>query len=264
MYSANVIGPWSLIARRIASATCSLMARSMPPRAVAQAPQAGGGRAWENPGVVDELRLAASVIAGRDGSAGLELLVIERSRSSRFLPGYVAFPGGATDPGDADLAVEWFGTADEISRACAIRELSEETALALTVDGLGPIGSWDPLSPVGMAPPTPEQLPEIAHWIAPEEVPVRFDARYFAVESIDGLEPTPDGSEAASAWWATAEELLADHEAGRQKLYWPTFFTMTHLAACASVADLLALRFETREPTDDDVERLPRATFWQD
>ena len=105
MYSANVMGPWSPIARRIASATCSLMARSMR----------RWGHAWENPGVVDELRLAASVIAGRDGSAGLELLVIERSRSSRFLPGYVAFPGGATDPGDADLAVEWFGTADEIS-----------------------------------------------------------------------------------------------------------------------------------------------------
>jgi 8-oxo-dGTP pyrophosphatase MutT (NUDIX family) len=214
--------------------------------------------------VADKLRLAASVIAGRDGSGGLELLVIERSRSSRFLPGYVAFPGGATDGGDAALAVEWFGTADETSRACAIRELSEETALVLTVDGMGPIGGWDPLSPVGMAPPSLEQLPEIAHWIAPEDVPVRFDARYYAVEAIDGLEPTPDGTEAASAWWASAAELLADHEAGRRKLYWPTFFTLTTLVACGSVADLLALRFETREPTDDEVERLPRATFWQD
>ena len=214
--------------------------------------------------MVDELRLAASVIAGRDGSAGLELLVIERSRSSRFLPGYVAFPGGATDPGDADLAVEWFGTADEISRACAIRELSEETALALTVDGLGPIGSWDPLSPVGMAPPTLEQLPEIAHWIAPEEVPVRFDARYFAVEAIGGSNRPRTVRRPRRPGGSTADELLADHEAGRRKLYWPTFFTMTHLAACSSVADLLALRFETREPTEDDVERLPRATFWQD
>ena len=68
--------------------------------------------------MADEIRLAASVIAGRDGSGGLELLVIERSRSSRFLPGYVAFPGGATDGGDAALALEWFGTEDEISRAC--------------------------------------------------------------------------------------------------------------------------------------------------
>ena len=220
--------------------------------------------AWENPGVVDELRLAASVVAGRDGAGGLELLVIERSRSSRFLPGYVAFPGGATDPGDAVLAAEWFGTEDEISRACAIRELSEETALVVTVDGMGPIGSWDPLSPVGMAPPSPDQLPEIAHWIAPEEVPVRFDARYYAAEGFDGLEPTPDGSEAASAWWTTAQELLAGHDAGTRKLYWPTYFTLTHLATCSSVADLLALRFETREPTNEDVERMPRSTFWQD
>ena len=43
-----------------------------------------------------------------------------------------------------------------------------------------------------------------------------------------------------------------------------TASTMTSIAECSSVADLLALRFETREPTDDDVERLPRATFWQD
>ncbi len=253
MNSANVIGPWSRIAPRIASG--HLLAHGEEYAAV---------HAWENPGVVDELRLAASVVAGRDGAGGLELLVIERSRSSRFLPGYVAFPGGATDAGDAALAVEWFGTEDETSRACAIRELSEETALVLTVDGMGPIGSWDPLSPVGMAPPSPDQLPEIAHWIAPEEVPVRFDARYYAAEAFDGLEPTPDGSEAASAWWASAQELLAEHEAGTRKLYWPTYFTLTHLATCSTVADLLALRFETREPTEEDVERMPRSTFWQD
>jgi 8-oxo-dGTP pyrophosphatase MutT (NUDIX family) len=211
-----------------------------------------------------DLRLAASVIAGRDGSAGLELLVIERSRSSRFLPGYVAFPGGASDPSDADLAAEWFGTAEEASRACAIRELAEETGLALTVDGLGPVGGWDPLNPVHLAPPSADQLHEIAHWIAPEEVPVRFDARYFAVASIEGLQPTPDGSEAASAWWASPSELVEDHRAGRRKLYWPTFYTMTQLSACGSVAELLALRFDAREATDDEVGSLPRATFWQD
>lgn len=214
--------------------------------------------------MVDELRLAASVIAGRDAPAGLELLVIERSRASRFLPGYVAFPGGATSDGDADLAVEWFGTADEASRACAIRELAEETALALTVDGLGPIGGWDPLSPVGMAPPSVDQLPEMAHWIAPEDLPVRFDARYYGVESIDGLEPTPDGTEAAAAWWSSVADLLADYEAGLRKLWWPTYYTLVQVAACRSVADLLVMRFETREPTDAETEALARSTFWQD
>ncbi len=214
--------------------------------------------------MAEELRQAASVIAGSDGPDGLQLLVIERSRSSRFLPGYVAFPGGAVGAGDADLSMEWFGTTDESSRACAIRELSEETALAVTVDGVGPVGGWEPLSPVNMAPPTIEQLPEIAHWIAPEEVPVRFDARYYAASAFDGLEPTPDGTEATAAWWIGARELLSEHAAGSRKLYWPTYFTLTHLVTCGSVAELLALRFETREPTDADVEALPRPTFWQD
>jgi 8-oxo-dGTP pyrophosphatase MutT (NUDIX family) len=214
--------------------------------------------------MADELRLAASVIAGRDGPEGLQLLVIERSRSSRFLPGYVAFPGGANTPDDRGLAAEWFGTEEESSRACAVRELAEETSLALTADGLGPIGGWDPLNPVNMAPPALDQLPEIAHWIAPEDVPVRFDARYFAIESIDGLEPTPDGTEASAAWWTSAKELLAEHEAGSRKVYWPTYFTLTSLAPCGSVADLLELRLETREPSDDEVVALPRTTFWQD
>ena len=214
--------------------------------------------------MVEQLRLAASVIAGRDAPGGLELLVIERSRTSRFLPGYVAFPGGATSEEDADLAAEWFGTADEASRACAIRELAEETALALTVDGLGPIGGWDPLSPVGMAPPSVEQLPEMAHWIAPEGLAVRFDARYYGVESIDGLEPTPDGTEAAAAWWSSVATLLAEFDAGRRKLWWPTYHTLVQLVACRSTADLLALRFETREASDAEADALPRSTFWQD
>jgi len=39
---------------------------------------------------------------------------------------------------------------------------------------------------------------------------------------------------------------------------------MSALATCDSVADLLALRIDTREPDDDELERLPRSTFWQD
>lgn len=213
--------------------------------------------------MTEEIRQAASLIVGRDGPAGLELLVIERSRSSRFLPGYVAFPGGATSPDDAVLAQGWFGTPDETARACSIRELAEETALVITSDGLGPIGGWDPLSPVNVAPPTIAHLPEVAHWIAPEEVPVRFDARYFAAEGIVALDPTPDGSEAVAAWWTAPDTLLSEWEAGDRMLFWPTYYTLTHLRTCVSVADLLALRFETREPTEDDLASLPSTIFEQ-
>jgi 8-oxo-dGTP pyrophosphatase MutT (NUDIX family) len=210
---------------------------------------------------MDDIRLAASAIVGRDGPDGLEILVLERAASSRFLPGYVAFPGGSTDPEDQEHAIRWFGTSDEARRACAVRELVEEVSLVLTADGLGP---GDALEPIDAAPPSTSQLSDVARWIAPAEVPVRFDARYYAVAAPGGVEPVPDGSETADAWWVSPRRLLEDWRARRRLLFWPTYFTVEALAACETVADLFALRMDTREPDEDELERLPRSTFWQD
>jgi len=209
----------------------------------------------------EQIRRAASAIVGRDGPDGLEVLVLERGAASRFLPGYIAFPGGSTDREDEEHAERWFGTREESRRACAVRELVEEVSLALTADGLAP---GDALSTVDAAPPSAAQLEAIAHWIAPIEVPVRFDARYFAVRAPVGLEPVPDGSETAAAWWISPRRLLEDWREQRRRLYWPTYFTVEALATCASVDELFALRIQTREPDEDELERLPRSTFWQD
>lgn len=209
----------------------------------------------------EEIREAASAVVGRDGGEGLELLVLERGAGSRFLPGYVAFPGGSTDEEDRELARRWFGTQDESRRACAVRELVEEVSLVLTGAGLAPGGE---IGAVDVAPPSAEQLPEIAHWVAPPRVPVRFDARYFAVRAPAGLDPVPDGGETADAWWVSPARLLEDWTGERRRLYWPTFFTVNEIARCRSVEDLFGLRIMTREPDDDELERLPRSTFWQD
>ena len=211
----------------------------------------------------EALRRAASVIVARDGVDGLEVLVLERASRSRFLPGYVAFPGGSTDAEDVELAERWFGTREESARACAVRELLEEVGLALTARGLDECAERE-LEEVSLSPPTLDQLPEVAHWIAPPQVPVRFDARYFALGAPAGLHVVPDGGETAAAWWATPNELLEGWRTGRRKLYWPTYFTVQAIAPCESVTDLLALRIDTREPDADELERLPRSTFWQD
>lgn len=210
------------------------------------------------------IRQAASVLAGRDGSSGLELLVVERGADSRFLPGYVAFPGGSVEVDDVRLAEAWFGDGGEAMRAAAVRELVEEAGLALTAEGLVDAGSPDSLDPVHRAPPARELLPEVTHWVAPERVPVRFDARYFAVAAPGGLEPAPDGGETAHAWWEPPASLLAGWEAETRKLYWPTYFTMLQLARLRGVSDLLALRFESREPDPAEEAALPRSVFEQD
>jgi 8-oxo-dGTP pyrophosphatase MutT (NUDIX family) len=214
----------------------------------------------------DDIRHAASVVAVREGAPGgdPEVLVLERGAASRFLPGYVVFPGGAVDADDARLAARWFGDDAEAARAAAVRELVEEAGLALTGAGLVDAGDPDSLDPVHGAPPGVDQLHELARWVAPDEVPVRFDARYYAVLAPRDLEPAPDGAEAVHAWWASPRELLAEWQVGARKLYWPTYATMLELASCDSAATIASLTFETREPDDDEVVRLPRSVFWED
>jgi len=211
-----------------------------------------------------EIRLAASVIGVRDAEDGPEVLVIERSLDHRFLPGYVAFPGGAVDPGDASLAARWFGDEREVGRAAAVRELVEEVGLAITADAVIATDRPGALDAVEAAPPSVDRLSEVARWIAPESVPVRFDARYYAVRIEDGAAPTADGDEAAAAWWRSPRDLLEGWEAGDLLLYWPTHFTMRALASCRDADELLALRIDTREPRDDELGVLPRSVFFQD
>jgi 8-oxo-dGTP pyrophosphatase MutT (NUDIX family) len=209
---------------------------------------------------VQEPRPAATVIAARSAGtaarsagAAVEILVLQRSSGSRFLPGYVVFPGGAVDEGDAELADRWFGDRAESTRACAVRELAEETGLALTSGGLVP-AAGDELARVHEAPPSAGALHQISHWIAPEDVPVRFDARFFAVAGRSGVDPRPDGAEADRAWWADPRALLRDFEADRCNLYWPTLKTVEALAECAGVKEVLALDLPQIEGDDDEAE----------
>jgi 8-oxo-dGTP pyrophosphatase MutT (NUDIX family) len=214
--------------------------------------------------VSDEIRQAASVIGVRDAAAGPEVLVIERTLDHRFLPGYVAFPGGAVDPTDRGLAERWFGDGTESARAAAVRELAEEVGLAITGDGVVSAGSDRSLAQVDASPPSAEALPEIARWIAPEAVPVRFDARYFAVRMDTAADPDPDGVEASRAWWVSPTDLLAAWESEEVRLYWPTHYTMVALADRRDADDVLRLLLVTREPDDDELDRLPRSVFSQD
>lgn len=171
-----------------------------------------------------EPRPAATVILAREVASTLEVLVLTRSRDSSFLPGFVVFPGGSVDPPDDDLARRLFGDPEERARACALRELREEAGIHLDVSA--------------------EELVEIARWIAPEFLEMRFDARFFAARAPVGVEPAPDGSEVSEARWARPSELVAEAERGGIELMWPTLVTMRALAECRTVEEVLELRVE--------------------
>jgi ADP-ribose pyrophosphatase YjhB (NUDIX family) len=76
-----------------------------------------------NPGEPTTPRQAASVIVLRDGSDGLEVLLLRRNPNARFMGGAWVFPGGAVDAheGEGDLS----------HRIAAVREVEEEAGLRL-------------------------------------------------------------------------------------------------------------------------------------
>lgn len=178
--------------------------------------------------------------------------MLRRSSRHRFLPGFVVFPGGAVDAADAERAESWFGDPEEAARACGVRELAEEAGLLPTAGGLVPWagGGAGPerVSDFPGGPPSVGQLPEISHWVAPEDVPVRFDARFFAVAAPRDLDPVPDGGEAVRAWWARPFDLLEANNSGGCLLYWPTMKVIEGLARCRSVEEVLRADIPQIEP----------------
>jgi 8-oxo-dGTP pyrophosphatase MutT (NUDIX family) len=199
------------------------------------------------------IRRAASAVCVRPASSGFEVLVVERSAASRFLPGYIAFPGGAVDADDEARAERWFGDGSHAPRAAAVRELAEEVGLTLTGHGL--VAAVD-LAPADAAPPQAEQMAPLCHWVAPPDVPVRFDAQYFTIEG-NGVEPRADRGEIAKTWWVDPRTLLEEWQRDEHKLYWPTWYTVTQVAACTSVGEAMALTFESRDPTAEEEASMP-------
>ena len=78
-------------------------------------------------------RPAASVLLVRAGARALEVFMIRRRKTMRFMGGYYAFPGGKVDPADA--------TAEALARC---RGLAPAAAARLVpaVDGVDPLAFW--------------------------------------------------------------------------------------------------------------------------
>jgi 8-oxo-dGTP pyrophosphatase MutT (NUDIX family) len=90
------------------------------------------------------IRPAATVILTRQGATGPQVLMGQRGAGAVFMPSKYVFPGGAVDPGD-DHPAPLPLSSDCLRRlstaaapgalvAAALRELAEETGLALRTD----------------------------------------------------------------------------------------------------------------------------------
>src|SRR5436190_8400027 len=106
-------------------------------------------------------RPAATLILARDGAAGPEIFLMQRTLTANFVAGAYVFPGGAVDPGDADPF--WADNAEGFDDAhasrllgleqggltywvAAIRETFEESGLLLAADDSGAAPDADELT----------------------------------------------------------------------------------------------------------------------
>jgi 8-oxo-dGTP pyrophosphatase MutT (NUDIX family) len=162
-----------------------------------------------NPGPPTVPRQAATVILLRGGGEGLELLLVQRNPSARFMGGVWVFPGGAVEQAE--------GEGDRAHRAAAVRELREEAGVAL---------------------PSAEALVPFSRWITPAAVRTRFDTHFFLASLPPGQEPRVDGEECVALGWFTPAGALEAHHAGEIVLVFPTIKHLEQLAPFATAAQL--------------------------
>lgn len=159
-----------------------------------------------NLGRATEPRQAATVIVLRGGPERLEVLLVRRNPSARFMGGAWVFPGGALD-----------GSEDH--RAAGVREVAEEAGVRL-LDAAALIG--------------------FSRWITPPQVRIRFDTHFFLAALPDRADPRPDGGETVDVRWYAPRDALEAHTRGELQLVFPTIKTLEQLRAFTSCDELLA------------------------
>lgn len=184
---------------------------------------------------VEPVYPAATVVLVRDGDAGLEALLVQRSKAVKHMGGMWVFPGGKVDEADYPHDRDDYGAAVN----AAIRETREEAGLDVS----------------------PEQLVYLSHWTTPEGAKKRFSTWFFLTVLEDGQDVTVDGGEIAHHRWVTPELAfaeLADQE-HPFRLLPPTYISLVEIAGCNSCREARR-RLEGRQA----MMYAPRMVFVED
>ena len=199
---------------------------------------------------------AATVVVMRDVSSGPpEILMVERSKAMVFAGGAMVFPGGRIDAGDHVLAADLGLDADDGSaRVAAVREAIEEAGVAPGIvpapDAAGIAALREALNggaSIGAALDRtgfrldPDRLIPFARWLPLGMLHRIFDTRFYLARHVEGAPPpVVDATENSRLTWTTAAQALADADAGRTTLIFPTRRNLERLALFASFDEAVA------------------------
>ena len=177
---------------------------------------------------------SATVILLRNGAQDPETLLLRRVRGQDPFAGAWVFPGGvvAASDGAVPTGAAW----PPAARQTAVRELREETGLALA----------------------PEELIPFAQWTSPLTMPRRFRTWFFLAAAPDGAIRL-NRREVDAYCWNAPQRLLAAHRAQTMTLLPPTWVSLHELAAVDSVGGAL-VTYARRTPA----VFVPRVGRWRD
>jgi len=220
---------------------------------------------------------AATLVLIRDRpGGGIECLLMQRHQKSKFAAGAFVFPGGKIETDDnPEDAAAWCRGLDMATAAGrlnlesaprtalgywigAIRETFEEAGLLLAVDAGGRDAAvaaehlaeyrkacqsdnrafWSLLRNEGLQLAT-DRLVYFAHWITPEDQPLRFDTRFFAAPAPAGQEATGDEYEMTDLRWLAPAEAVAASQRGEIMLRNPTVKNLLRFDGARTVAEAL-------------------------
>lgn len=189
-------------------------------------------------------RPAATSMLVRDTDRGIEVLMVRRPARG-FFGGLTVFPGGAVDPDDeSELAalVVISDHPDRIYRVAALRELAEETGIALTDSGMLPapggrgVALLQAVRDAGLR-LDGSALTLVSRWVTPEYAPTRFDTRFFLTRADDAPDVRLDTAELVDHMWVTPSIALHRHADGELEMFLPTVAHLRWLERQSTVED---------------------------
>ena len=177
----------------------------------------------------------------------LEVLMVQRPHTSRFMPSTWVFPGGAVDESDADVGPSSAEVDDW--RVAALRETAEEVGLWITTEGVvEERPEADVFAQAQRLDMTldADALVDFSNWITPEVFPIRFDTRFFLAVATTDVTGAVDGDELVDLAWISPLEALRREDAGTWDVAFPTRKTL-ELLASEPTAERLAGRLAELE-----------------
>jgi 8-oxo-dGTP pyrophosphatase MutT (NUDIX family) len=250
-------------------------------------------------------RPAASVVIVRDAATGasepLEVWMIRRHQTMKFLGGYYAFPGGRVDTADGttEALASCHGLDASTAEAAfpghdggpalafwvtAVRELLEESGILFACDAAGrPIDGRDRATRDAVAglrkelmagTPLPTLLARqgwccdlrglryLSHFITPTSSPIRFTARFFLCRAPADQSPALFTEETSEAFWIHPGEGYRRFIAGDMKMAEPAEYGLGYLAQFRSLDELWAAHDDGRHKFHGVVDRIHG--FWKD